>query len=62
MKGFEVMGMLFVNKLQMFQRANGKVYFKLYTMDPAKGRYNRTAIHKIILIKVGEWNFRKLLR
>lgn len=57
-----MMGMLFVNKLQMFQRANGKVYFKLYTMDPAKGRYNRTAIHKIILIKVGEWNFRKLLR
>lgn len=35
-----------VNKMQMWQRTNGKIYYRLFTMDSAKGQYTRTAINR----------------
>ncbi|MBR6310253.1 MAG: hypothetical protein IKR52_03515, partial [Paludibacteraceae bacterium] len=36
--------MTLVNKMQMWQRHSGKIYFRLFTMDPLKGPYVPTRI------------------
>ncbi|MCQ2229633.1 MAG: energy transducer TonB [Bacteroidales bacterium] len=45
-----------VNKMQMWQKRNGSVYYRLFTMDSARGRYVRTGIQKIYLItRIKRW-------
>jgi len=45
-----------VNKIQMWQRANGKIYYRLYTMDSARGQYIKTSIQKIYLLtRIKRW-------
>ena len=45
-----------VNKIQMWQRANGKIYYRLYTMDSARGQYIRTSMQKFYIVnRISRW-------
>lgn len=45
-----------VNKIQLWQRSNGKTYYRLFTMDSAQGQYVKTNIHTIYLLgRIKHW-------